>query len=146
MTQPTEEVLRPCPSLETMRAYAEAAMQNGFRAAIDVAHGVPLSSAWGSDWFKRNPPESAIPEHEWLTRPSPDEATVERWRPIETAPKGDVLLYFPEERGGPDRRVHVLGQMIRVGRIGDAPRKPTHWMPLPEPPRAALTAISEEKP
>jgi hypothetical protein len=49
------------------------------------------------------------------------------WQPIETAPKGDeLLLYFPGHK--------YLPPMMKVDRLGNVPRKPTHWMPLPEPP------------
>jgi hypothetical protein len=132
MTQPTEEVLRPCPSLETMRAYAEAAMQNGFRVAIDVAHGAPLSFAWKSDWFKNNPPESAIPEHEWNARPSPDEATVEL---VARA----IYDVSPQ-----------LGHRVSVGPPANYAVDWEHAAEsfkdeAREQARAALTAISEEK-
>jgi len=60
------------------------------------------------------------------------------WRAIETAPKGQAILYFPAYgslRGTPRPR---LQPMMRVGHASETPnRKPTHWMPLPPPPDAA---------
>lgn len=53
------------------------------------------------------------------------------WRPIETAPKGEVLLYFPEVGRG--TRNHHLA-MYRIGNAKGYPyRRPSHWAPL-EPP------------
>jgi hypothetical protein len=58
------------------------------------------------------------------------------WLPIETAPKDEVLLYFPKAIQGAHRQ-SFLPPMYRVGRVSDTPnRKPTHWMPLPAPPAA----------
>lgn len=56
------------------------------------------------------------------------------WQPIQTAPKDgtEVLLYYPALRAtrmGP-------GAMLKVGTVRGLPsRTPTHWMPLPEPPK-----------
>ncbi len=52
------------------------------------------------------------------------------WQPIETAPSGKVLLYYPEQTGR-----DALSEWIIIG-LGKAEtfRKPTHWMPLPKPP------------
>ena len=59
------------------------------------------------------------------------------WQPIETAPKGElVILYWPpcETTRGRDGYTHQA--MFRVDRVGLTPfRLPTHWMPLPEPPQ-----------
>jgi hypothetical protein len=52
------------------------------------------------------------------------------WQPIETAPRGEHLLYFPPEE---DRRLPAWIKVDRVPAIHV--RKPTHWMPLPEPPK-----------
>lgn len=55
------------------------------------------------------------------------------WQPIETCPKGNVLLYFPEKRTRPHDS--PLAPMIVVGHPSSYPfRKPTHWMTLPNPP------------
>jgi hypothetical protein len=51
-------------------------------------------------------------------------------------PTGEVLLYFPAEgtiRGRPGQP--KLAAWITVDHCGLAFRKPTHWMPLPEPPK-----------
>jgi hypothetical protein len=58
------------------------------------------------------------------------------WQPIETAPKkGEVILYWPKvikPRGS------VLYEMIQIGHPHGTPnRPPTHWMPLPDPPKTA---------
>lgn len=56
------------------------------------------------------------------------------WQPIETAPGGEVLLFFPARKD--DRYGHGhLAAMMRVGRKSETPfRPPTHWQPLPDPP------------
>ena len=54
------------------------------------------------------------------------------WRPIETAPNDTVLLYFPAlKRGTPET---WLRPMMKVDHPRCTTRKPTHWMPLPNPP------------
>ena len=59
----------------------------------------------------------------------------QEWQPIETAPREDVLLYFPRIVTGAHRQ-SVLSEMYRVGRVSDTPnRRPTHWRPLPASPR-----------
>jgi hypothetical protein len=52
------------------------------------------------------------------------------WQPIETAPSGNVLLYYPAENGK-----NALREWITIG-LGrsDRFRKASHWMPLPKPP------------
>lgn len=78
---------------------------------------------------------------------------VDEWRPIETASKDAVLLLYGLLEPHPDER-HLyadLGRPCRcagfwdeideawcpVGSTWEGPWfKPTHWMPLPEPPRA----------
>lgn len=60
------------------------------------------------------------------------------WRPIETAPKGLMVLYFPAHGSLRGTSMPALQPMIRVGHATETPnRKPTHWMPLPPPPDAA---------
>jgi len=48
------------------------------------------------------------------------------WQPIETAPKDQEILVW----------AHGIGQWVSKFAWWDcgAHRKPTHWMPLPEPP------------
>lgn len=58
-------------------------------------------------------------------------APVSNWQPIETAPSGNVLLYYPAKQ---NRSGNVLPERIVVGCAGGTSRKPTHWIPLPNPP------------
>ena len=60
------------------------------------------------------------------------------WQPIETASNGDeyALLYSPAH--GRVIGAHVVGDvwhLVGVGCVTDASERPTHWMPLPDPPR-----------
>ena len=60
------------------------------------------------------------------------EADQEGWRPIETAPRGRILLYFPPTMSG---RMELESD-IRVDNYPVMyPRKPTRWQPLPAPPK-----------
>ncbi len=63
-----------------------------------------------------------------------------RWQPIETAPKGTIILIFDPR----NERPISVGAWGHLG-LGEAysrwyalpgayGRKPTHWMPLPKPP------------
>ncbi len=55
------------------------------------------------------------------------------WQTIESAPKGDVLLYWPAVFKR-DRKTH--DPMVAVGHADGTPfRRPSHWMPLPKPPK-----------
>lgn len=57
------------------------------------------------------------------------------WLPIESAPKGQVLLYWPATKPARGHPSNTLGERIDVGYAGETPhRPPTHWMPLPPPP------------
>lgn len=68
------------------------------------------------------------------------------WRPIESAPKNEsVLIYIPnaEHYGPPIYRgmlvdmttgPHWLANTLHMDRDCGSHNKPTHWMPLPEPP------------
>jgi len=59
----------------------------------------------------------------------------QEWRDIETAPRDEVLLYFPKIVTGAHRQ-SFLPEMYRIGRASDTPnRRPTHWRPLPASPR-----------
>jgi hypothetical protein len=72
-----------------------------------------------------------------------DEAEFGEWRPIATAPKSSRALVW----GGPrhcDDGYHDLQTAWIDGcgnvwaddrKEGSAPIRPTHWMPLPEPPK-----------
>ena len=76
---------------------------------------------------------------------------VMQWQPIETAPKDgtEVLLYQPRGAFKPwkgrirDWAVNI-GYWHQPGNpehpgywMGNRQMRPTHWMPLPEPPREA---------
>jgi Protein of unknown function (DUF551) len=53
------------------------------------------------------------------------------WQPIETAPSGVILVYYPAVIGGRNER----HDHISIGRAnGGGFRRPTHWQPLPKPP------------
>lgn len=60
----------------------------------------------------------------------------EGWRPIENAPNGQVLLYWPATKPARGHSgQHTLSARIAVDYADSTPnRPPTHWMPLPEPP------------
>jgi len=59
------------------------------------------------------------------------------WKPIESAPKDGtaILVYLEEAMLGSRVQVMRTGNASTIGSIFsfDAP-KPTHWMPLPNPP------------
>ena len=56
------------------------------------------------------------------------------WRPAESESNG--LLYFPKKVTGHHRQ-SCLPEMMNVGHASDFPnRQPTHFMPLPSPPKA----------
>jgi len=67
--------------------------------------------------------------------PQMEESNVSEWQPINTAPKGKLLLYFPampNDRYGHGAQI----AMYQVGAVRDYPfRIPSHWIPLPEPPK-----------
>lgn len=60
------------------------------------------------------------------------------WQPIETAPKdGELLVYWVcRETGEGFRAVAAWSQWGWIS-DGDGLIYPTHWMPLPAPPKAA---------
>lgn len=95
-----------------------------------------------------HPPVSA------LVNAQADADVVERWQPIETAPRDwtDVLLYLPDEDDGTGARGVVKGWFSMKDGGFDCwfgcginsesnadPCSPTHWMPLPAPP--ALSSL-----
>jgi hypothetical protein len=55
------------------------------------------------------------------------------WQPIETAPKGDLLLYFPKVWN--ERRHELKQAMMQIGYVAQYHfRVPSHWMALPDAP------------
>ena len=66
----------------------------------------------------------------------------DKWQPIETAPTdGRMILATP--CFGTSKQPYLIwwavGRRCNKWRFGDKPitAKPTHWMPLPEPPKEA---------
>lgn len=59
------------------------------------------------------------------------------WQPIETAPKdGTRILVFREnEDGHEQKRIGVDYFKRGVWWLSRTQMRPTHWMPLPEPPQ-----------
>lgn len=58
------------------------------------------------------------------------------WQPIETAPKdGRILGWNGFEVESLEKFDDVWGQVSDSGRITAS--RPTHWMPLPKPPKDA---------
>ena len=67
-------------------------------------------------------------------------AALDGWRPIADIPEegipAPVILYWPATGSARGRNSNTLPEMVRVDHIGSTPhRKPTHWMPLPGPPK-----------
>lgn len=87
-------------------------------------------SAANAEWMAAANPEDVIA----LARYALDRGA--GWQPIETAPKGRHILYFPAQRDSRGR--NLLMEDIRVDYYPvHYPRKPTLWMPLPAPPQDA---------
>jgi len=70
----------------------------------------------------------------------------QRWQPIETAPKdGSAILIWPAESAFTRRKNHFISYVVRwndleegwIEASGEEYDRfcPTHWMPLPEPPK-----------
>jgi len=60
------------------------------------------------------------------------------WQPIETAPKDRPILLFCGRLPLVSRWVvpwHGTGEWEGLGQEGMAITPPSHWMPLPEPPK-----------
>jgi hypothetical protein len=64
----------------------------------------------------------------------PAATTPDPWQPIATAPKEPVLLYRPGMIAS--ERVAVRRAADWCGESCCPSAKPTHWMPLPDPPTA----------
>ncbi len=82
----------------------------------------------------------------------PSEPNTTTWQPIETAPKSAgkdgvvkavyILAFCPDEGADPKSCISVVwwepfmrnGRGQWQGETCDTPMRPTHWMPLPEPP------------
>lgn len=63
------------------------------------------------------------------------------WQPIETAPASPEGAYLLLNSPAHGRVIgaHVIGDvwhLIGVGTVSSASERPTHWMPLPDPPKA----------
>lgn len=61
-----------------------------------------------------------------------------KWRPIETAPKQQwtwIIVYAPGEAWDLPGIVSPCQWHPDAGFCVDELRDPTHWMPLPEPPK-----------
>lgn len=81
----------------------------------------------------------------------PDPPAEPQWQPIDTVPKDyrvDVLVYDASWCGGAPRITvtHWVGYQTRTGEVVEEKgaflgvSKPTHWMPLPAPPRERAEA------
>ena len=66
------------------------------------------------------------------------------WMPIETAPSGKVLLYFPERQDANGR--NKLSAWMKIDFATHSHRQPTHWMPLPEAPTSPLSDARPQNP
>jgi hypothetical protein len=87
------------------------------------------------------------PVIEFLLRLLDEERAKHQWRPIETAPENEsILIYIPNcEHYGEGVYRGMLANMgtgqhwsanaVSMGRSLGPDTWPTHWMPLPEPPR-----------
>jgi len=58
------------------------------------------------------------------------------WQPIETLTSRDRVALFHPRIWDERRKEYSHGFWIKVDHYQpDAPRQPTHWMPLPDPPK-----------
>ena len=61
------------------------------------------------------------------------------WQPIETAPTDEMFIYYKHRKDG--KRCVGLAYRTVTGGLRDSerdwciPLEPTHWMPLPAPPK-----------
>jgi len=62
-----------------------------------------------------------------------------QWQPIETAPRDDTLVLVYRPREDADHPAHVGVDKWRVVSrcwyYSRRDQQPTHWMPLPDPPK-----------
>lgn len=56
------------------------------------------------------------------------------WQPIETAPEGETIFVYPDLCGGITFSHKFEGKWLDEV-DGNFEIHPTHWMPLPEPPK-----------
>lgn len=88
-----------------------------------------------------------FPDCEYLppkSAPSAPVQAVPDWQPIETAPKGPLLLFANQFDGIGDWRIKVGfwdGHECRWHVFGGS-WTPTHWMPLPQPPNDSTAQSS----
>jgi hypothetical protein len=54
------------------------------------------------------------------------------WQQIETAPDGQLIIVYSEHGDSDDWWMNVSWRV--EGEDADLMSKPTHWMPLPDPP------------
>ena len=162
MTEPTDNELdivlsKHWPAFATMGTLPLIWTRAAFREAIAKWGTPPRISESDTDYWVRNRALilRAIEERGfrlvssgglfWLSGAAPPTAQAEGWRPIETAPKDGtrVLLLNDLREFGSDRVIveamwRTASQSawwscpVRGGYIGE---NPTHWMPLPEPPK-----------
>lgn len=65
---------------------------------------------------------------------------VEGWLPIETAPRGEDVLFYTQQFGEVSLGFCPEDAPEGGAVCGMTATYPTHWRPLPEPPTAALEA------
>jgi hypothetical protein len=93
---------------------------------------------------------AAIAAFEALTRPTVVTDEVVGWQPIESAPKdGTSILAIWQWNEDDPNCGSVTHEVVRWcgwwDTMGFTQPEPTHWMPLPEPPRAAIAAMSSQE-
>lgn len=119
--------------------------------AVDSAFGYTLEFAPGCDQHFQAKLYDMVEEAIIDARRQAIEECAPRWQPIDTAPKSThegeyvrgiyLLGYCPEEGIRPDACICVIwweplqngGEWVNEA---GALVRPTHWMPLPEPPAA----------
>jgi|GEM_PF-4514787 len=58
----------------------------------------------------------------------------QQWQPIETAPQGQIALFF-DAKAAQVRNCMFVDWVVEGKFCGDRQRTATHWMPLPPPPQ-----------